>query len=323
MPTNSETPGAPGACAETVQKLLDAGRAAANVVTGHNGEPFLVIPNGYKVQDISEFLPPYYINTHENFEDADSFSEYLKRFKDESTLIFGHVDPDGCKLRAILDYHMPGKPARLSHSAMLRLAKTCEWSTWMANDRKQKSQMDFCLFLEENDGLFVSPPGAELREMIQTLELRSSARFNSAVRLQNGTIKFTYEEDVELRGMHSERPGEMVLPSELICGIAPFEFMKPYEVKARLRYRLADRKLTFWYETVNPHLIIRNAADTVIASVEEVTGLSVLRTPASGAPDAEMGTALGRMGAQFLRRTLEALERRRVARGADSAEQRA
>ncbi len=124
--------------------------------------------------------------------------------------------------------------------------------------------------------MFRSPSGADLREMVLNLEGHCNARYNSVVRLQNGAVKMNYEEDVELRGSHGEATGALELPGEFLCGIAPFEYVGPYEVRARLRYKLSERRMSFWYETITPHLIVRDAAQTVLKNVEEATGIKVL-----------------------------------------------
>lgn len=255
---------------------LGAGAALGGVRTEHKGIPFAVVPAGYRLESLEKLLPPQKVEQHPKFQDAASFCEYVKRFKGPSSTLFAAVSNTGCSVVAALDYHEPGKPGWVRHRATLALKQTTEWSTWVDMEGEWFSQLEFALFLEENERLFVSPSGADLRELVLTLEGKSNARFNSAVRLQNGAVKMSYEEDVELRGSSGERPGELELPGLLICAIAPFEYMGPYEVKARLRYRIAERRLSFRYETVAAHLIVRDAVKIVLENVENQTGLRPL-----------------------------------------------
>src|SRR5690606_11399767 len=83
------------------------------------------------------------------------------------------------------------------------------------------SQTEFALFLEDNERVFQSPSGADLLELVTTLEGKNNVRFNTAVRLSNGKAKLDYEEDVELRG--GVGTGQIEVPTELICKIIPFE----------------------------------------------------------------------------------------------------
>jgi len=264
---------------KTISTLFGAGAALGDPTTAHGGIPYAVIPKDYKLESLEPLLPPRVVRQCPTFREVDSFGRYVKRFAIEATTLFANVNVDDstCSVLAVLDYHSTtDKPAWASHRARLALVQTREWAAWMAANGVRRTQQEFALFLEENERLFRSPSGAELREMVLMLEGKCEARFNSAIRLQNGQVRMGYVEDVELRGSHGEATGMLELPGEFICGIAPFEGMAPYEVKARLRYRLADRKITFWYETITPHLIVRDAAKLALDRVQELTGIEPL-----------------------------------------------
>jgi uncharacterized protein YfdQ (DUF2303 family) len=262
---------------QAIDKLLAAGRAMGTPITEHKGIPLIIIPKGYQLETLEAFLPPQRIEECPRFTDVESFSRYVKRFAVEATTLFAIVGDANFNMLAVLDYHAAAdKPAWASHRALLALMPTGEWVHWMASNGVKRTQGEFALFLEENERLFRSPSGADLREMVLMLEGKCDARFNSAIRLQNGQVRMSYVEDVELRGSHGEAAGMLELPGEFICGIAPFEGMAAYEVKARLRYRLEDRKITFWYETITPHLIVRDAAKLALDRVQELTGIEPL-----------------------------------------------
>lgn len=264
--------------ADTVAALIAAGSAInSRILSDHGGKPTLVVPEKYRVETLPQ--PAERIGRSVNFADVDSFAAYVNRFKTTGTLLFAAVSDTDCKICAHLDHHE--KPvlegsARdrfwSSHLATLTCVQTKEWRGWMARNGGEKpfSQTDFALFLEDNERLFRSPGGAELLELVTSLEGKSNVRFNSAIRLNNGRAKLDFEEDVELRGQSSAVAGALEVPSLLILGIVPFENgPEPYEVRARLRYRIANRTICFWYETVTPHLILRDAARAVMDAVRE------------------------------------------------------
>lgn len=262
---------------DNIKTLLDAGRAIGGVILEHKGTPLLVLPKGYTVESLKAHLPPQRIEQQPQFTDAASFCEYVKRFKTPATVLFASVSDSGCAVLAVLDYHQaPTLAAWTQHRAVLALSATKEWKTWQENNGRKMGQTAFALFLEDNARVFESPSGAELLELVLTLEGKSSARYNSAVRLKSGAVKFTFDEDVELRGNASEINGSMELPSTLLAQIAPFEYMQPGRVEARLRYRIENRTLGFWYETVTPHLIVRAAARAALENVEKECGVKVL-----------------------------------------------
>jgi len=262
---------------KTISTLFAAGAALGDPTTAHGGIPYAVVPEKYRLQSLEELLPPRVVVQRPSFADADSFGRYVKRFAVEATTLFASLTDSNCSVLAVLDYHAAtDKPSWAKHRALLEMKQTKEWLGWMESNGVKRTQQEFALFLEENERLFRSPSGADLREMVMTLEGKCDAKFNSAIRLQNGQVRMGYVEDVELRGSHGEVTGMLELPGEFICGIAPFEGMAPYEVKARLRYRLADRKITFWYETITPHLIVRDAARLALDEVQALTGIEPL-----------------------------------------------
>ena len=268
---------------DNVKALLDAGRAMGPVIEVAGAVPAVVVPTGYELRQLA--FPAALVDRSVAFTDPDSFVEYVKRYKLAGTLIFAAVSDTGCKLTALLDYH--DKPTLenvlttrkwSSHVASLTLEVTQEWATWMKRNGGEKpfNQTDFALFLEDNERVFESPSGADLLELVATLEGKSNVRFNSAIRLQSGKNKLDFEEDVELRGASTAAQGSMEIPAKLLLLIQPFTGVPHYRVEARLRYRIVSKALVFWYDTVTPHLIIRDAAKAVLAKVAEDTKVPVL-----------------------------------------------
>lgn len=264
---------------DNVKALLDAGAAHALPITKHGGKPVVIVPAGYGVKELE--LPPERVANGRTFSDVESFATYVNRFKYDGTLLFAKITDTNCEITAHLDYHnktfLEGYAAGRdwsSHRAILTCVLTKEWATWMkhngpkGNNGEAFSQTQFAQFLEDNERVFQSPSGADLLELVTTLEGKNNVRFNTAVRLSNGKAKLDYEEDVELRG--GVGTGQIEVPTQLICKIIPFENgPEPYEVRSRLRYRVANRQIVFWYETITPHLVLRDAAKAVLDAVRE------------------------------------------------------
>lgn len=268
---------------DNVQALLDAGRSMGVPVVQYGSVPAVVIPQGYKLEPMR--FDAARVPRSVAFTDPESFGDYVNRFKTPGTLIFAALTDTGCKLTAHLDYHdEPTLPTELNarawstHQAHLTLEVTQEWGTWMKRNGGEKpfTQTEFALFLEDNERVFESPSGADLLELVSTLEGRSNVRFNSALRLNSGKNKLDFEEDVELRGASSVTTGSLEIPAKLLLLIQPFSGVPHYRVEARLRYRIVSKALVFWYETVTPHLVVRDAAKAVLATVAEATDVPVL-----------------------------------------------
>lgn len=275
-------PVTPGA--DSIDKLTELGRALGVPFKYDGGDVFTVVPDKYRVESLQKFFGPNRITAAPKFQDALSFGAYVNRFKDSDSLLFADVSDTGATLLAILDYHVgaEGNPEakaaarRTEHRATLKLEPTREWKDWTDRNGQKMGQVEFAAWLEERELLIQSPPGAELREIVQNLEGKSAVRFNSAVRLDNGKNSFVYDEDVELKGTVATRSGAMELPTVIEAGIAPFQGCAAYRVAARLRYRIDQRKLAFWYETIRTHAIVRDAVQLLMAQVQEQTKLTAL-----------------------------------------------
>lgn len=269
--------------AGAVAELLAAGAGLnSRVLTEHGGPPVAVVPERWLIQPLP--VQPLFVPRTVTFSDVDSFAAYTNRFLTANTLLFAAVTDTDCKLTAHLDYHgaanlEAGPRARgwSSHQAVLVCSPTREWKTWLdANGADDPfTQAEFAQFLEDNERVFLTPDAASLLELVTTLEGKNNVRFNSAMRLQNGRCKLSYEEDVELRG--GVDAGSIEVPSELICSIIPFENgPEPYKVRSRLRYRIQNKQIVFWYETITPHLILRDAARAVMDAVRAKVAVPLL-----------------------------------------------
>ena len=128
---------------------------------------------------------------------------------------------------------------------------------------------------EEHATLFVAPRGADLLELVTSLHGASEARFNQTFRLKDGSTKLSFDEEVIVRGTSttSSKPGDLELPDIVMAGIAPFNGGPNYEVSARLKVRIENRRLVLWLETISPHKIIRDALVQIMREITEKTGI--------------------------------------------------
>lgn len=235
---------------------------------GEGGKPFAVVPSGLTLQDVSAYLPvPVRIQQSQNFFDVDSFAAYLKDFGYGGSKIFASMSES--KLTAILDYHTLESASWNEHKAYLACAKSDDWNDWIRQDNKPMSQVAFAEFIEEHEVNFVEPQGAAMLTLAQNLEVNKSVIFKSAKRLSDGQTQFEYIEDIQ-----DQTKGQIKIPAKLILGLQPFKFSKGYKVTARLRYRLADGKVTFTYALDAPEKIVEDAFRDVVKEVAEATDIT-------------------------------------------------
>lgn len=275
-----------------LKNIIDSAIGIGSALTGvHFADkdasctPFMPLPNAVKLESLEQFLPsPRRTRATPTFTDAQSFIDYVNRHKNPSTHIFANITTKSASFLAFIDYHdRETGPVWKDHVARFEATPTVEWTAWMSKNGTLQDQEQFARWIEEQELLFASPNGAELLELIQNLEGKNHVNFDSAVRLDNGKNALKFSEEVELRGgAGGAQVGVIEIPKEFILGIAPFDGMQKYQVRARLRYRIASRKLTFWYETVTPHLIVRDATNGLCALIEEKTEIKPLKGTSGG-----------------------------------------
>ena len=264
---------------QLIDKIVELGGKIFPQKGAQEGDPFVLVPNGMKVESLEHLCPPRRIQRCVKLFEADSFCEYVNRFKVPNTLIFACSSESGVLFTGMLAYHSPApelKPSMCAHMATFGTVQTPDWKAWCAANRKPMSQVEFATWLEDNAPLFTEPTGAQLLELVQTLVGSSDVRFNSAVRLQSGGNRLQYDEDVVLRGQSTTTSGDIELPAVLKAGIAPFEGSPKYELSARLKYRIDGRKLALWFETIRMHVIVRDSVMLIVQQVAEKTGIKPL-----------------------------------------------
>jgi uncharacterized protein YfdQ (DUF2303 family) len=262
--------------ASEVKEALEAGMELGDTkwADGEDSTPYVVVPAGARIESMEKLLPmPRRIRQHPKFREVGSFVAYVNAFKTEHSRIFVEFSETGGAFMAILDYHAPDEPAWCEHRATYDCPATVEWKRWCQNNRKEMPQQTFAEFLEENLTAIVDPPGAAVLEIARKLVAKTTVDFVSAVRLENGNEQFVYEERTEAK---AGEKGQLTVPSELKLGVKLFQGGDTYELKARLRYRLREKKLVFWYELVNPHLVVEDALGQLLTQIGAATKIEPL-----------------------------------------------
>lgn len=202
------------------------------------------------------------------FDDLESFALYLKRHSDKSdTTAWCKADfPKGqLSFSAVLNDHDidADYPGHRDWSAHWSPAKSEEWKTWMESDGKPMSQVDFAYFIERNlkdiatgEGL---PTGTQMLQMATNMEITQDSKFKSQAKLQSGGVRLTYIDDADEA---TEKAMEVF--SKFAIGIQVFRGGEGFRLEARLRYRLNQGKLLFWYELVRPDVTLEAAAQKLV-----------------------------------------------------------
>lgn len=264
---------------ETVKELIAVGQKSIGVLSANEiGIKFAVVPNDSRVVSLEEYQHTDYAEAPHRkkamvvLREPKSFIEYWNLFHDEDSRLF--ADDQALTVRAILDYHRSGeKPPRWGqHQATLYIQPSDEWSTWINANGKRTEQIAFAEFIEDNTPDIFQPDAATMLEVARSLHAKSGVEFSSGVRLSNGQVKLSYNENI--KGTFGT--GDVEVPETFIIRIPVFLGTPKIDITARLRYRLNSGKLVFWYDLLRPNSAARDGFKKVIGQIEEATKTDVL-----------------------------------------------
>lgn len=258
--------------------LLDAGLERSpieRVQPDGDLAPIARLPDGARIVDLEKFLPaPLRKRGTALFRHEKGFAAYVNDHKDKASRIFADVDE--LTMEAVLDLHVPssdGAGARWGqHRARFAPPQDPDFVRWRKFDENKMSQVDFAQFIEDMLPTIANPDGAEVLEVAQHLEAKSAVTFKSAERLTDGQRALHYEEEVQGR----VGKGNIEIPDLLTLRLPVFRRGDPVEMRARLRYRIAQGGLVLWYHLDRPHEVVDDAFQRLIDGVDVETQLPVL-----------------------------------------------
>ena len=161
----------------------------------------------------------------------------------------------------------PNEPGWGDLRAVFGPTPSVEWARWTKSNGQLQEQAAFATWLEDNAKDIAEAPGcptaAQMLEMALSFESTQDARLRSSIRLQNGGVELTYvnkEDEATVQKMR--------MFDRFAIGIAPFRGGTNYEIKARLRYRVRDSKVHFWYELIRSDLVLEDAVKDLATRIQ-------------------------------------------------------
>ncbi|MES2787650.1 MAG: DUF2303 family protein [Pseudomonadota bacterium] len=209
--------------------------------------------------------------------DTDSFSDYVTRHGSEGgTTVWCQADYKGGQVNfcAILNDHGTVMDAAQwrDHRAVYQPVFSEEWARWTGSNKKPFSQAEFAAFIEDNLKDITSAPGtdsptgAQMLEMAISFEANQDMKFKSAIRLQNGGVQMSFSQDDDAQTIQ-----KMQCFDRFAIGLPVFWNGDGYLIEARLRYRVRDGKLSFWFELIRQDKTLEAATKTTIESIRSKT----------------------------------------------------
>lgn len=267
------------------QAIIDASPRPFALTADFNSETIagghLLLPTsvGWKREDLEFLLPtPRRARGTRILHDAVSFIALVNRYTTPETQTYcnARFDLGHTVFVTTFNPHVSAvEPGWDDFRAIYNVPQSEEWKRWTAANKREFSQGEFALWIEDNVRDIAEgegyPSGSQMLEMALAFETTADSRLRSSVRLQSGGVEMTYidqEDDATLQKMR--------MFDRFALGIAPFRSGQHYRVKARLRYRAKDGRVTFWYELIRPDLIVEDAVNDLAKLIAEQTARPVL-----------------------------------------------
>lgn len=237
----------------------------------------IAMPPGWRIQEINDetlLQQPLRKLAKVLLDDAGSFISYVNRHCTMDTTIWVKADYSAGKIEcsAIINDHggeENGSDWR-DHTATYIPRFSEEWNRWKSGDKKLMTQADFATFIEDNladiagsDGF---PSGADMLRMAIEFEAKQDLRFKSAIRLQSGGVDLAFVQQEDNGTLQ-----KMKLFDRFAIGVPVFWGDAAYRVEARLRYRVREGKLSFWYELIRADKVMEAAANAIVQKIADPT----------------------------------------------------
>lgn len=233
---------------------------------------------GARTLDLEEFLPtPRRRIGTVDFRDAGSLVEYVATQDVPKPMLYAHAD--SYTLVCVLNDHVKEGPGWRDHRATMVVRSTREWKFWASLDGKLVGQIAFAEHIEQGVREIVTPPAADMLELAMTFEAETHIAFKSGTVLADGSRQLQYIQTMDAK---AGQAGQIVIPKEFTLNVAPFEGSNPYNIKARLRYRIESESLKIGYQLDRPAALMDEAFQDFAQKVADGLGRPVMW----GNPDA-------------------------------------
>lgn len=292
---------------DTGYQACTEAEAVADIVRDHiaanlvdiGGQSVLVLPRGLEAKSVKPLLDEYRTAPERRkgtaqLGDLASFMAHTARFMDEHSVLFASPNPKAPSLTAVLDYHektAEGAPRFGTHRGVYAFPLSDEWLAWTGQNGKPMDQRRFAEFLEDRivdilsvasgptgglaqalaDSIQVTfAPAGRLLDLSRGLSIKVNARVTSAQNLATGEVQISYVTNHEDGDVPS-----MKVPSAFLIGIPVFRAGEGFQIPVRLRYRLNDGAISWYYELHGADRVFDAAFRDACDRAGNATGLPV------------------------------------------------
>lgn len=263
----------------------------------------LAVPDGVTMKSIKPFLDEYLVAPERtkgssSHDTLDSFLQHVQAFKELSrSAIF--ADQSKGVLQCIYDYNKAGEPRFLEHRAYYNAKKSTRWNVWFDSNRKVMNQAEFAEFIENNALDLIDPPQTTMEDFtpaelaILNVAKTLNTTIASASRVIELSRSFQVHEKATATAAHNPSTGELTVeyvtehkdasgeklkvPGLFVIAIPVYEGGHNYRIIVRLRYRLKEGKMLWFFELYQPEKCVEDAFREICEEAQTDSLLSVYR----------------------------------------------
>lgn len=213
---------------------------------------------------------PKHIDGTASMTRLESFVDHVNRFKDSHSAIFARDDMVAPSLTAVFDYHEDridgGGPRFGRHKSKFAFPLAPEWKAWTGQNKQAMRLNDFAEFIEDRfvDVEHITDTSIlndDIQKLVAMIGQNGIASPSDLVVLSRGLKVHVKDEvtdtrniasgeiEVQFKSEHQDRNGnKLVVPGLFVLTIPIFKGGDLYRIAARLRYRVKEGALVFWYE---------------------------------------------------------------------------
>lgn len=201
----------------------------------------------------------------------ESFGRTVSDFRDTRTQVF--ADSEKSEITAVFDAVQSGdgfydrKAGWGQFRAVIGFAESRKLKEWKKT-LEWMSQLDFANFIEDHLEDVITPSGQDLMSIVTDLEASSSGGFKGKVNLDNGSVRLSYQDEVETT---------VEVPRNLTLGIPLFEHGDRYRLGARLRFVIQAGSVRFKLLFTNLQDAKDQEFERIVQDIEEKTSQPIYR----------------------------------------------
>lgn len=242
----------------------------------------VALPPGWNLnQSDDEHLLPVPARKKGNIQmdDVDSFIKYITRHKIVGiTTVYCMADyaRGSVSFRAVINDHDGAEDGQQWRDfvASYTPKPSVEWIRWLTANKQPLSQSEFAMFIEDNLADIAAvdsmPTGQQLLEMALSFQANQEMKYKSSIRLQNGGVNMSFVQDDDNQTLVN-----MQMFEKIAIGIPAFWNGDAYQINARLRYRVKEGSLKFWYELIREDRVLQDATENLIEKIKTETGVDL------------------------------------------------